>query len=238
MPYKSKKILCSICARGGSKEVPLKNIRDLCGIPLIAHSILQAQQAKCFDLIVVSSDCDEILDIAQKFGVDMVVKRPAELATDTAGKLPAIIHCAQEVEKLTSQKFDIFVDLDATSPLRIPDDILNSIDLILETNAPNVITGCRSKKSPYFNLVEKTLAGTVKLAIQTEQPILRRQDAPVCFDMNASIYVWERKSFYNSVSIFSDATRLYEMPEMRSVDVDSLLDLEFVRFLLEKRPEI
>jgi CMP-N-acetylneuraminic acid synthetase len=75
----------------------------------------------------------------------------------------------------------------------------------------------------------------VKLVIQTDQPILRRQDAPVCFDMNASIYVWERRSFYNSVSIFNDATQLYEMPEMRSVDIDSLLDLEFVRFLLEKK---
>ncbi|NCV44335.1 MAG: flagellar modification protein B, partial [Actinobacteria bacterium] len=93
-------------------------------------------------------------------------------------------------------------------------------------------TGCRSRRSPYFNLVELTPNGEVELAKQTELPIRRRQDAPITFDMNASIYVWQRDELFASDDVVRKGTRLFEMPESRSHDIDTELDFQIVELLL------
>ncbi len=111
--------ICTICARGGSKVVKNKNIRNLVGKPLIAYTLEQAQMSHLFDLIVVSSDSSEILETGRRYGADLLVKRPEHLATDAAAKLAAIKHCVEEAEQIKGKKFDIVVDLDATSPLRL-----------------------------------------------------------------------------------------------------------------------
>src|SRR3989338_901559 len=120
------KILCTICARGGSVGVKNKNILSLSGKPLIAHSILQAKKSGIFDLVAVSSDSKKIRDVAKKWGADFVIERPAELATSTAAKLPAIQHAVLEIERLNTCHFDIIVDLAATSPLRTINDLTRS----------------------------------------------------------------------------------------------------------------
>ncbi|MFC4322489.1 acylneuraminate cytidylyltransferase family protein [Litchfieldia salsa] len=231
--------ICSICARGGSKGVNQKNIRSLLGEPLIAHSIKQAKASGLFDAIAVSSDSDEILTIAKNYGVDFLVRRPDALATDKAPKLPVIQHCLESVEAEINQTFDIIVDLDATSPLRSVDDIVQSVRMF-ESNleATNLISGVSSRRNPYFNLVEMSQDGYVGLSKQLNQAIIRRQDSPRCFDMNASIYIWKRDSLVNSSSVFQSKTILYEMPEERSIDVDSELDFEWVSFLAMKRGEL
>lgn len=228
------KRLCTICARGGSKGVKDKNIRHLSGKPLIAYTIEQAKASSVFDTIAVSSDSDEILETAGRYGIDYCVKRPDELAKDTSGKLPAILHCVKEVERLSEISFDTFVDLDATAPLRIPEDIVNAIKMLEINNVSNVITGAPAHKSPYFNLVELEPNGSVRLSKKLEYAILRRQDAPPCYDMNASIYVWNRKTMMAGAAIFNNDTRLYEMPAERSIDIDSELDFEIVEFLMKK----
>jgi CMP-N,N'-diacetyllegionaminic acid synthase len=229
------KILCSICARGGSKGVKNKNIRNIMDKPLIAHTILQARKSGVVDKIAVSSDSDEILKIAKEFGADICIKRPDDLASDSAAKVPAIRHCAMEAEKQLHETFDIFVDLDCTSPLREPDDIKKSIQLLIDKKCSNVITGALAHRSPYFNLVEINPEGHAQLAKKLDKPIVRRQDAPRCFDMNASIYVWNRKTLLNSDSIFQPDTHLYEMPPERSLDIDSELDFDIVNFIAQKR---
>jgi len=226
--------ICTICARGGSKGVKNKNIRDLIGKPLIAHSILQAQNCGIFDAIAVSSDSQEILKVAKQYGVTYLVERPENLASDTAAKIPAIKHCVGEVEKLLGKKADILVDLDATSPLRTIEDIKNAVDLLVERQVSNVITGMNARRSPYFNLVEKDENGFVHLVKKLVNPIVRRQDTPKCYDMNASIYVWQRESLFINPNIFYDDTLIYEMPEERSIDIDSELDFEFVEFIAQK----
>ena len=115
--------ICTICARGGSKGVPNKNIRPLLGKPLIAHSIEQARASGLFAALAVSSDSDAILAAAAAAGVEHLVKRPDAMASDQAAKLPAIQHCVKSVEEKTGQRFDIMVDLDATAPLRLAEDI-------------------------------------------------------------------------------------------------------------------
>lgn len=231
--------ICTICARGGSKGVENKNTKLLLGIPLISHTILQAKKSELFDVIAVSSDSDDILAIAKEFGADILVKRPDELATDQAAKLPVIQHCLTSAEKQLGKQFDIVVDMDATSPLRLVEDIVKSVQLFeCSQDADNLITGAPSRKSPYFNLVEVNYGGKASLSKQLEKAIVRRQDAPKCYDMNASIYIWRRETLIGSESIFLPKTILYEMPEERSVDIDSELDFEFVSFLAGKRGEL
>lgn len=226
--------LCTICARGGSKGVKGKNLRLLLGKPLLAYSIEQAKASGLFAMIAVSSDSDLILDTARDYGADHLIKRPDELATDQAAKLPVIQHCVAEVERLQDQAFDTIVDLDATSPLRTVDDIRAAVALQEVGEAMNVITAMLARRSPYFNLVELNAAGFVELSKPLAVPVVRRQDAPKCFDMNASIYVWRRNVLFENKSIFTDRTALYVMPEERSIDIDSELDFAFVEFIMSQ----
>ncbi len=231
-----KTVLCSICARGGSKGVPQKNLRLIQGKPLIAHSVEQALKSKLFDHISISSDSPEILKAAGDYGADILIERPAELATDTAAKLPVIQHCFLESEKRSKKTFDYVVDLDCTSPLRSVSDIQKSLKMFQESStASNLITGASARRSPYFNLVQKNSLGYIELAGKSDRPILRRQDSPVCFDMNASIYIWTRESLLKSEKVIQAQTILFEMPEERSLDIDSELDFQFVTYLLERR---
>lgn len=227
--------LCTICARGGSKGVKGKNIRLLAGRPLIAHSIRQAKDSGLFAAVAVSSDSDDILSVAADWGADVLVRRPDEMASDTAPKVPAIRHCLLEAERALMTTFPVFVDLDATSPLRFSADIAGAVALLEQTGAPNVITGAPSRRSPYFNLVEQAADGTVHLSKILPQGVVRRQDAPPSFDMNASIYVWQRDLFLADPRVFYPQTRLFVMPEDRSQDIDSELDFDIVRLLLERR---
>jgi N-acylneuraminate cytidylyltransferase/CMP-N,N'-diacetyllegionaminic acid synthase len=227
--------ICTICARGGSKGVKNKNIRDLAGKPLIAYTINQAHASHLFDVIAVSSDSPEILDIGRKYGADLLVKRPEELATDTAAKVPVIRHCVAEAEQVTGKRFDIVVDLDATSPLRLVEDIQGAVSLLENEKVANVITAASARRSPYFNLVELGKDGVVRLSKSLEQPIVRRQDSPQCFDMNASIYVWQRAALFESPTIFNADTRLFVMPKERSTDIDDEIDFEIVELLIKKR---
>jgi N-acylneuraminate cytidylyltransferase/CMP-N,N'-diacetyllegionaminic acid synthase len=230
-------LICTICARGGSKGVVGKNVRELLGKPLLAWSIEQARQAGLFSAIAFSSDSDLLLETALKSGADLAIKRPYEMATDAAPKLPAIRHCLEQAIARTGISPDIFVDLDVTSPLRLPSDIAGTVDLLRKSGARNVITGAPAHRSPYFNLVEARADGSVGLSKVADPPIVRRQDAPRCFDMNASIYAWRVAAFLENPAVFYPDTRLFEMPEERSADIDSDLDFALVELLLRKRLE-
>ena len=230
------KRLAVICARAGSKGVKGKNLRQLAGKPLIAHSIEQAKATGQFNAIAVSSDSAEIRDTAIRYGADHAVERPEDLASDTAPKVPAIRHCTETVEKETGDTFDMIVDLDATAPLRSLDDIQGAIGLLEESGAANVVSGMPSRRSPYFNLVELDETGRVHLSKPPAAPIARRQDAPDCFDLNASVFAWTRAALFsdNDYALGED-TVLYVMPENRSIDIDTETDFRFVEFLMSER---
>lgn len=227
--------ICTICARGGSKGVPGKNIRPVAGKPLIAWSIEQARGTGLFDLVAVSSDSADILAVAADAGADLTIPRPEALASDTAGKIPAILHALHAAEAYLGRSARVLVDLDATSPLRDLSDIAGAVALQQATGARSVITGAPARRSPYFNLVERRGDGTVGVSKPLAAEVLRRQDAPACFDMNASIYVWDRDAFVAAPGVFYSDTRLFEMPEERSVDIDSPIDLALVELLFSER---
>lgn len=228
-------ITCTICARGGSKGVPGKNIRPIVGKPLIAWTIAQARASGLFDIIAVSSDSAAILAAARDAGADLTIDRPAEMATDAAGKVPAIAHAMLAAEAALGRRAEIHVDLDATSPLRDVEDIVGSVHLLRETGATNVITGSPSRKSPYFNLVETGPDGIARLSKPMPDAVLRRQDSPACFDMNGSVYVWQRDAFLADPRVFYPDTRLFSMPEERSVDIDTEVDFLVVELLLTRK---
>lgn len=229
------KRLCTICVRGGSKGVPGKNIRMLGGKPLVAHSIDQARESGLFNTVAISSDAEEILEVARRWKADVLIRRPAELASDRAAKVDAIQHCTLEAERSRGVQFDEIVDIDATSPLRTPDDIRGAVRLFEEKRPSNVVSAMPARRSPYFNLVELDDKGFAHLSKKPpSQPIVRRQDSPPCFDLNASIIVWSRESLFRQRSIFFPDTMLYVMPEERSWDIDTEVDFEIVNFLYQK----
>ena len=226
-------LLCTIGMRGGSKGVPDKNLRKLSGKPLMAYTIEQALKSKLFEHVVVSTDSEEIAKMARSFGAEAWFLRPSEMATDDVSKLPAIRHAFLESERHYGLKFDVLVDLDVTSPLRLIKDITGAYEQFVREDADILITANPSRKSPYFNMVEN-VNGLIQIVKQPDKSIIRRQDAPQVFDMNASIYIWKRKALLGYDTLFTNKTALYVMPEERSVDIDTELDWNFVEYIIGK----
>ena len=125
------------------------------------------------------------------------------------------------------------MDLDATSPLRTVSDIVNAYKYFRRTKSKTLITGCKSRKNPYFNMVE-IVNKKLKRVRKLKKNIYRRQDAPITYDCNASIYIWTRKSLLNFKTFYDGNTSFYEMPENRSWDIDTKFDFEIVQYLLSR----
>ena len=232
-------ILCTICARGGSKGVKAKNLRLLCGEPLIAWTIKQALRWGKADYVVVSTDSPEIAETARSYGALVPFLRPAELATDRAPKLPVIQHAVRFMEHSTRANVDYVVDLDPTSPLRQVTDIEEAWRLLVDRrDANNIYSVCRAKKSPYFNMVEVNCNGYAELSKQPPSAVVRRQDAPTVYEMNASIYIYRKEFLLEADSIHSDKTLVYEMPVERSIDIDTEVDLKLVELLMRERKSL
>jgi len=228
-------VLVTICARGGSKGVPNKNVQSIDGDPLVGHSVRQALSWERSDEVVVSTDDDRIAEMAAEYGARVPFRRPEEYATDEAGKLPAIRHATERMEELGEEHFDYVVDLDVTAPIRLVQDIENCFKATLDGNALTAVTVTSADKNPYFNMVELDDDGYARLSKPTNENIKRRQDAPDVFEMNASVYSYDRDYLRTGESALSERTVVSEMPQIRSVDIDKQIDLEFVKFLMENR---
>lgn len=228
------KILCTICARGGSKGVKNKNIKNFKGKPLIYHTISQAKKVKKFTKIVCSSDSKTILKIAKKNKVDYVLPRPHFLSNHKVEKLKVIKHCLINSEKYFKIKFDYIVDLDVTAPLRSNNDIKKIINLISKKrNVDNILCLTPSRKNPYFNMVEIKKGNKLEIAKRTSKNIHSRQKAPKVYEINAGLYAWKRKGLLKSSSLISKKTGYFIVPNARSLDIDSELDFKVVRSLFK-----
>ena len=225
--------------RSGSQGVENKNMKLINGKPLVYYTIKQAIKSKLFDNIVVSTDSKKILAKAKSYGAEGWFMRPKRLASSTCSKIPVIKHALREAEKFYSKKFKYIIDLDVTSPLRRAEDIINAYKTLIKNKGDVLISGTKSKKNPYFNMVE-IIKKKVKMVKIIKKRIFRRQDSPATYDMNASIYIWNRNDLINSKSVILERATtnkiiFYEMPTIRSIDIDSKLDFEIVEFLLKKR---
>lgn len=222
--------IATICARGGSQGVLGKNIKLLGGKPLIAHSIEHALEADRIDRVFVSTDDDEIAQVARDAGAEVPFRRPAELATNIAPKLPVIQHLVSWVE-LNVAPVGVIVDLQPTAPLRRVEDIASCLAL-LDEETDVVITGSEAHKNPYYDMVEVKADGSIGVVKPMEPPITRRQAAPKVYNMNGSIYVWHRRTLH--LGLWDGNVRLHVMPSDCSVDIDEPIDFEFAEFQLQQ----
>ena len=232
-------ILCTICMRGGSKGLKNKNLKIINGKPLMYYTIKQAIKSRIFDKIVVSTDSKKILKYAKSFGADGWFLRPKKLSSNTSSKISAIKHAFIEAEKFYDKKFNFIVDLDVTSPLRNISDITKAYKVFIKKKGDVLISGSKSRHNPYFNIVE-IIKGKVKKAKEIKKNIFRRQESPATYDMNASIYIWKRKTILESFHAAIERgknwkTIFYEMPQDRSIDIDSKFDFKLVEFLLRQK---
>jgi len=231
------KILITICARGGSKGIPRKNIKELNGKPLIYYTIKFANEfSQKFNADVsLSTDSLEIKETAKNFGLLTDYQRPRELATDSAGKISVIKHLLEFEESKRSKTYDYLIDLDVTSPLRTIED-LHQAYLKLQDNeeAINIFSVSPAKRNPYFNMVEEiNTDGFVRL-VKNNGNIKSRQTAPKVYDMNASFYIFKREFFKKGYELsITDKSIAYVVPHI-CFDLDEPEDFAIMSLMLRE----
>ena len=224
-------ILCTICARSGSKGLPNKNIKLMNGKPLIYYTINQAKKSNIFEDIVISTDSEKINLIGRKYGINTIPLRNKKLSGDKIAKIHVIRDAFMKAEKIFNKNYDLIFDLDVTSPLRNIQDIKNSLKLFSDNNCDNLLTVCHARKNPYFNMLEYKNGKLVKVK-NNNININSRQQAPKVFEMNASIYIWKKSILFKKNPFYRKKTILYKMPFSRSIDIDTLEDWDLVKYLM------
>jgi CMP-N-acetylneuraminic acid synthetase len=217
-----------ICARGGSKGLPGKNIRSLCGRPMIAWSIEAARESQFLDRVLVSTDDIEIAEAARAAGEPVPALRPAHLAGDDANIVDAVLH-AIDTE---APQADYAVLLQATSPLRRAEDIDACIRLCIGKGVPAAASVTEAGKNPYW-MFHLNPDGTVRLVIERDEVGFLRQALPQAWVANGAIYVAQVEWLRRERTFWRQGMTLaYPMPAERSVDVDTLLDFRWAEFLM------
>ncbi len=231
-------ILITICARGGSKGVPNKNILDIGGKPLIAYTIEAALTfAKTHQgTVILSTESDNIREVSSEHGLSSEYRRPSHLAGDKVGKVAVIRDAWEWVEQTYGRTYDYVLDLDVTSPLRTQQDLLQAFEKMERMNSAKVLFSVSpARRNPYFNMVEEAEEGMVKLAKRPDSPFLSRQAAPKVYDINGSFYIYRRTFFeegHKSVTLDHQAT-VYVMPNL-CFDIDEPTDYLFMKYLIEE----
>ena len=226
-------ILCTICVRGGSTSVKNKNILKINGKPLIYYTIKQAQDSKLFKRVIVSTDSKKIQNLVSGYGIKNFFLRPKNLSTNKAPKIPVIRHALNKSEKFYNETYDFICDLDATSPLRLVEDIKNSIKKFKSSKKDLMFSVNESRSNPFFNSVIIDKHKKVQPLKKIGLSIKRRQDAPKSYDLNGSIYLWKRKTLLKYDTLFVKNNSIYVMPNTRGYDIDTKQDFKIVSYLLK-----
>ena len=225
-----------IFARGGSKGLPGKNIREFGGKPLIAWSIECALSVEKIDQVIVSTDSEEIAEISKKYGAEVPFMRPQELATDESAEWLSWRHALAYIEESSGNLPEAMVSIPTTAPLRAISDVESCLEHFFKGDCDVVITVTESYRNPYFNMVTENKDNTVKLAIE-DYKVTRRQDAPVVRDMTTVCYVANPKFVLSHNSIFDGRVKAVNIPKERAIDIDSLLDFQIAEFIFNSRKE-
>lgn len=225
--YNNKTFLAVILARGGSKRLPRKNVRNLAGKPLLAWSIEAGKQSKYVDKVIVSSDDDEILEISKNFGAD-TIKRPDELANDTATSFDAIKHTMENVGK-----YDYVMLLQPTSPLRNSNHIDEAIELLFKKNADSIVSVCEVDHSPLWSNTlpnDKSMVGFLRSEVLDK----RSQDLETFYRLNGAIYICKTDKLLENKGFFlKDNFYAYIMDRKHSIDIDEAIDFQIAEVLIK-----
>ena len=232
------KTICVISARGGSRGLPGKNVRPMLGKPLIVWSIEQALATKEIDRVVVSTDSEAIAAIAREAGAEIPFIRPGHLSTSEAGKFGVFKHALRACEEHYGETYDLYVDLDCTSPLRDVSDISACIAQFHERRkhgVEGVFSICEARKNPYFNLLETNEDDALKICKKLPGTIVRRQDAPAVYEHVASIYALAPDYIRSAGYLLDGHTEGYNIGSEKSLDVDSDFDFLLIEYLMKRK---
>ena len=229
-------IVALICARGGSKGLPGKNIRPLAGRPLIAWAITQARAVARVNRVIVSTDSADIAAVAREHGAEVPFIRPAELAQDQSPEWLVWRHALDYLKQSAGTYPDGLMVVPATAPLRAVEDLEHCLDAYEKGDADVVITVTDAHRSPYFNMVRSNPDGTVGLVIPPDGAVVRRQDAPAVFDMTTVAYVARPGFIMTRNGLFEGKVRSVHVPVERAIDIDTLLDFRIAECLMSSGP--
>jgi len=223
------KPICIIPARGGSKGIPNKNIRLLGDKPLIAHTIESALHSRIFSHVVVTTDSKKIAKIAKEFGAEIPFMRPKELATETANTVDVLLHAIKELYD-RDYEFDIVVMRDCTCPFIDKNDIQGALDLFISSDCDAVYAAIRAHPNPYFGMGELNPDGYLITPKKAKKEIIRRQDAPIVYDLDGMIIFAAAKFLKNKI-LFTNKTIPFEISKKHGHMIDFDFDFEVAELL-------
>jgi CMP-N-acetylneuraminic acid synthetase len=229
------KYIAIVCARGGSKGVPGKNIRLLGGRPLIGWSVQAAKSVERISKIIVSTDSEEIAQVAIEEGALVPFMRPDELAQDNSSEWLVWRHALNYLKENGDEDIDGLVIIPSTAPLRSAQDIENCLDEFEKGNVDVVITVSDAHRSPFFNMIKNDKDGFSSLVIPPTETVIRRQDAPDVYDMTTVAYVVRPDFVLQKNGLFEGSVRSVHIPPERALDIDTMLDFKIAECLISEK---
>lgn len=230
-------LLITICARGGSKGIPGKNIKVLNGRPLLHYTLehaLRFAELNNAD-IQLSTDDENIIKCAEALNYKTDYRRPANLASDTAGKISVIRHAFRHSEKANRKKYDYVLDLDVTSPLRTINDLTDCFEILKSNNnALNIFSVSPASRNPYFNMVEENKDNNFVNLVKPTGEFKSRQEAPKVYDMNASFYFFTREYIEGNYEVSVTNRSLAYVMKHHCFDLDHPIDFKVMEILIEQ----
>lgn len=229
----NKKVLAIIPARGGSKGVPRKNIKELNGKPLIAYTIEEAKKSKYIDKIVISTEDQEIACVSENFGGEVPCLRPKELAQDNSTTVDCVIHMLSWLKENEQYVPDFVCLLQCTSPLRTFEDIDRTIEKMISTGMDGALSVCEAEVNPYWMSVFN--GDKLEYFLEEGRKITRRQELPEIYRVNGAVYVLTSEALLKNKTFEPERITGYIMKSENSVDIDTLMDFYLCEYILKER---
>lgn len=228
------RVLAVVPARGGSKGLPRKNLALIDGHPLVGHAIRAARACPLLTRIVLSSEDEAVCEVAREYGADVPFIRPSDLAGDEAKSIDVTLHALEFVEQEEGRSYDAVCLLEPTSPLRTSEDVTAAVKLLSDSGADAVISVYRIETPHPFKTLE-IVDGHLRPFLPQWRPNLLRQELPPVYAVNGAVYCVRRAALTRDRSFWGQCAAPYVMPGIRSINIDTEIDLEFAEFLLKKQ---
>jgi N-acylneuraminate cytidylyltransferase/CMP-N,N'-diacetyllegionaminic acid synthase len=229
------RVLFLIAARGGSKGVPGKNIREIAGLPLVGFKAISAQRSKYCTRLMISTDSPEIQEVARRYGVEVPFTRPDYLATDTASGEAVILHVMEFIEAENNEQYDAVMLLEPSSPFARHIDYDNAVEMMVDRDA-NLVVGMREVEINSVFVGPMDERGRITQIIDQIRDLtsLRRQDTPKEYTMNGALYLFKWGFFKEHRRIYQDREKSfgYVMDPHYSIEIDGMIDLHWAEFLV------
>lgn len=234
MPHEKKyNILGVITARGGSKGVPGKNIKEIGGKPLIVYSIEVGSKSKLITDLIVSTDDEEIAEVAKKWGARVPFLRPSELSGDDIPHLPVMQHALREMEKENGVLYDYCVILQPTSPLRTSEDIDETLRKLISSGAESAVTVVRVVHGHPVTIKKLDSDRVLPYSIPEEEGT-RRQDFPAAYRRSSAVYAMRRDTIMKKNRLYGDYIVGHETPKERFIDINEPVDMIVAEYMLNE----